>query len=73
LGLIFSPPLALIAKNGDVESPRIFSPLVQVNKSEGLYQLRVEEQRQRVNDTVRVVEWKPCSFPKTPFLFQSTT
>jgi hypothetical protein len=26
LGLIFSPPLALIAKNGDVESPQIFSP-----------------------------------------------
>jgi hypothetical protein len=34
---------------------RIFSPLVQVNKSEGLYQLRVDEHRQRVDDTVRVV------------------
>ena len=41
--------------------------------SEGLYQLRVEEQRQRVDDTVRVVEWKLCSLPKTPFPFQSTT
>jgi hypothetical protein len=74
LGLIFSPPLALIAKNEDVESPyALFSPLVQVYKSEGLYQLRVEEQLQRVDDTVRVVEWKPCSLPKTPFPFQSTT
>jgi hypothetical protein len=28
LGLIFSPPLALIAKNGDFESPSyIFSPI----------------------------------------------
>jgi hypothetical protein len=72
--LIFSPPLALIAKNGDIESPlNSFSPLVQVNKSEGLYQLRVEEQRQRVDDTVRVVEWKPCSLSRTPFPFQSTT
>jgi hypothetical protein len=72
LGLIFSPPLALIAKNGDVESPFIFSPLIQVNKSEGLYQLRVEEQRQRVNDTVRDgVE--ALSLPKTPFSFQSMT
>jgi hypothetical protein len=35
--------------------------------------LSVEEQRQRVNDTVRVVKWKPCSLPKIPFLFQSTT
>jgi hypothetical protein len=26
LGLIFSPHLALIAKNGDVESPSEFSP-----------------------------------------------
>jgi hypothetical protein len=47
--------------------------LVQVNKSEGLYQLRVEEQRQRVDDIVRVVEWKPCSLPKTPFPFQYKT
>jgi hypothetical protein len=40
-GLISSPPLALIAKNGDFESPFIVSPLVQVNKSEGLYQFGV--------------------------------
>jgi hypothetical protein len=26
-GLILSPPLALIAKNGDFESPFIFSPI----------------------------------------------
>jgi hypothetical protein len=26
LGLIFSPPLALIAKNGDFESPSLLSP-----------------------------------------------
>jgi hypothetical protein len=50
-----------------------FSPLVQVNKSEGLYQLRVELQRQRLDDTVRVVEWKPVSLPKTPFAFQYKT
>jgi hypothetical protein len=39
-GLILSPPLALIAKNEDFVSPfETFSSLVQVNKSEGLYQL----------------------------------
>jgi hypothetical protein len=66
--------LALIVKNGERWSPLNFlSPLVQVNKSEGLYQLRVDEHRQRVDDTVRVVEWKPCSLLKTPFPFQSTT
>jgi hypothetical protein len=27
LGLIFSPPLALIAKNGELESPFYFSPI----------------------------------------------
>jgi hypothetical protein len=38
-GLIFSPPLALIAKNGDFESPQnIFSPIGKGNMSEGLYQ-----------------------------------
>jgi hypothetical protein len=36
------------------EPSNTFSPLVQVNKSEGLYQLRVDKQRQRVDDTVRV-------------------
>jgi hypothetical protein len=42
LCLILYPPLALIAKNRDFESPLyIFSPLVQVNKSEGLYQFGV--------------------------------
>jgi hypothetical protein len=47
--------LALIAKNGDFESPLyIFSPIGKGNMSEGLYQLSVEEQRQRVVDTVRV-------------------
>jgi hypothetical protein len=73
-GLIFSPPLALSAKYGDLESPFcIFLPNGNINMSEGLYQLRVEKQRQRVDVTVRVVEWKPCSLPKTPFPFQSTT
>jgi hypothetical protein len=33
-GLILSPPLALIAKNGDIVSPFTFSPMVQVNMSE---------------------------------------
>jgi hypothetical protein len=42
LGLIFSHPLALITKNRECCSPFLFfSPLEQVNKSEGLYQLRV--------------------------------
>jgi hypothetical protein len=42
LGLILSPPLALIAKNGELESPFTLSPiLVKVNLSEELYQLRV--------------------------------
>jgi hypothetical protein len=36
-GLILSPPLALIAKNGDFVSPfKLYSPLVQVNMSEGV-------------------------------------
>jgi hypothetical protein len=39
LGLISSPPLALITKNGDFESPiYIFSPIGKGNMSEGLYQ-----------------------------------
>jgi hypothetical protein len=39
-GLILSPPLALIAKNGDFVSP--FSlPLVQVNMSEDYTKVRV--------------------------------
>jgi hypothetical protein len=38
-GLNISPSLALIAKNGDIESPFLLSPrLVQVNMSERLYQ-----------------------------------
>jgi hypothetical protein len=40
-GLILSPPLALIAKNGDSVSPLIFSPLVQVNMSEDYTKVRV--------------------------------
>jgi hypothetical protein len=39
LGLILSPPLALIAKNGYFQSPfNIFSPIGKGNMSEGLYQ-----------------------------------
>jgi hypothetical protein len=42
LGLIFSPPLALITKKQRTWEPYItLSPFVQVNTSEGLYQLRV--------------------------------
>jgi hypothetical protein len=42
LRLILSPPLALIAKNGDVVSPLFFSlPLVQVNMSEDYTNRRV--------------------------------
>jgi hypothetical protein len=33
-GLILSPPLALIAKNGDFVSHYIFSPMVHINMSE---------------------------------------
>jgi hypothetical protein len=33
-GLILSPPLALIAKNGDFVSPLVFSPMVHINMSE---------------------------------------
>jgi hypothetical protein len=40
LGLILSPPLALIAKNGELESPQYFLPIGNVNMSEGLYQTR---------------------------------
>jgi hypothetical protein len=66
-GLNTLSPFGLIAKT------ETFSPLVLVNKSEGLYQLRVEKQQQRVDDTVKVVEWKPYSLLKTLFPFQSTT
>jgi hypothetical protein len=52
-----------------LEPFRTFSPLVQVNKSEELYQLGVEEQRQRVDDTIRVVEWKPCHCQRLHFPF----
>jgi hypothetical protein len=39
LGLILSPPLALIAKNGDFESPfYMFSPIDKRNVSERVYQ-----------------------------------
>jgi hypothetical protein len=39
LGLIFSPPLALIAKNGELWRPfYIFFPIDKINMSEGLYQ-----------------------------------
>jgi hypothetical protein len=49
LGLILSPPLALIAKNKELESPsnshlvepNTFSPIGKINMSEDLYQLRV--------------------------------
>jgi hypothetical protein len=41
LGLILSPPLALIAKNEEFESPLYFLPNGKINMSEGLYQLRV--------------------------------
>jgi hypothetical protein len=42
LGLIFSPPLALSAKNGDLESPfYIFSPIGKGNMNEGLYQFEI--------------------------------
>jgi hypothetical protein len=56
-GLNIFSPLVLIAKNEDVQSPiYIFSPppIGKGNMSEGLYQFEsVEEQRQRINDTVR--------------------
>jgi hypothetical protein len=51
----------------------LFLPIGKGNMSEGFYQLIVDEQQQRVDDTVRGVEWKPYSLPKTPFPFQSTT
>jgi hypothetical protein len=42
LGLILSLPLALIAKNGELESPRShFLPNGKIIMSEGSYQLRV--------------------------------
>jgi hypothetical protein len=41
LGLILSSPLALIAKNGDFESPFTLSPIGKRNMSERLYQSRV--------------------------------
>jgi hypothetical protein len=68
-GLILSPPLAWIAKNGDFVSPLTFPPLVQVNMSERLYEFESEvEWWQRVNDTDRV-EWKPCLRGRLHFPF----
>ena len=40
LGLILSPPLALSAKNGELESLFTFSSNGKINMSEGSYQLR---------------------------------
>jgi hypothetical protein len=72
-GLNISPPLALIAKNGDFESPFTFSPIGKWYMSERLYQFESDvEWRRRVKDTGRV-EWKPCLRRRTPFTFQSTT
>ena len=74
LGLIFSPPLTLIAKNRELESPFLhFPPNGKINMSKGSYQLRVcGSNVKRVSDTVRVgVE--ALSLPKTPFSFQSKT
>jgi hypothetical protein len=69
-GLILSPPLALIAKNGDFRSPyKCSPPLVQVNMSERLYQSESDvEWWRRVNDTCRV-EWMPCLRRRLHFPF----
>jgi hypothetical protein len=40
-GLNIVSPLALSAKNGELESPLILSPIDKRNMSERLYQLRV--------------------------------
>jgi hypothetical protein len=58
---LLSPPLALIAKNGELESPYYnFSPIDKRNMSERFYQFgEVAEYRQRVNNTDGV-EWKCC-------------
>jgi hypothetical protein len=60
-GLNISPPLALVAKTENVGALLTFSPpLVQVNKSEELYQLgEMAEYRQRVSNNDGV-EWKRC-------------
>jgi hypothetical protein len=73
-GLILSPPLALIAKNGYFEwnmSPwKLLSPFDKQYMSERLYQCgEMAEYQQRVDNTDGV-EWKRLSLPNTPFPFQ---
>jgi hypothetical protein len=67
-------PLALIAKNGDFESPfNTLSPIGKRNMSDRLYQFESLWNTDKVvNDTVRVgVE--ALTLPNTPFPFQSKT
>jgi hypothetical protein len=73
-GLNIFPPFGINRqKRRTLEPLSIFLPNDNINMSEGLYQMRVEEQRQRVDDTVRVCGVEALFFAKTPFPFQSMT
>ena len=73
-GLILSPPLALIAKNGDFVSPFLNSlPFGKQYMSERLYQCgEMAEYRQRVDNTMEF-EWKCRLCRRLHFPFNSMT
>jgi hypothetical protein len=72
-GLILSPPLAWIAKNGYFEwnrSPFLTNFLPLANKHE--WRLYQSWRVARSDGEGWVMEWKPLSSPKTPIPFQYT-
>jgi hypothetical protein len=71
-GLILSPPLAWIAKNGIIRAlcKTTFSPLA--NKTWVKIIPKMENCSERRRRMSYGVEWKPLSSPKTPIPFQYT-
>jgi hypothetical protein len=72
-GLILSPPLALITKNGVFRALFTFSPMVQMNMSEDYTNFERRRNTGKRIDNTDGVEWKRCLLPNTPFPFQSKT
>jgi hypothetical protein len=71
LGLIFSPPLALIAKNGKLEIPFTFSPVGKINKSERFIPIESFLSNDKGEMILSGLEWKPCLCRILHFPFNS--